>query len=862
MSANASSLRRILRSIGTHATPTANALRASPTQLPTLTTHARHSSTAPSPVRTPQGGTVASTDASTGNVPNASLQQADSPGIAIRKVNSTVPHHNDEEYKQGGASSDVSQPHRYTSNLEPTVKDGASFGKQYFRSAKASNNIRMKQRARRRALSKQRSEISENEAWQDILRLLEQDSPSEPEKYIKRMETITLPEGIFAKWIRDPNESILEVMQHTGSHVQVIPGTEVGLFSSLTLLGRPAQNALAKKLLQESDYLAAVSQDDLNTSKSLADYHLRLEVKDELDEIELKQLEAIVSATVGNGPTRAVESESSTRSREIEGVVSATVGNGPTRAVWSESSTTRLGESIRLNESRGQTGFGTAKPRTAVEFTDHIRYLTTTAPRTLRGRHREATDGTHAPIHEELTTLLTSAEYARLVTPLATGMALRYLARHMYFPAVRSILNALKDVKFQLDADLFNALLNSAAQRENVVAFFYIVNAMRQRTVTPNAGTWVAFHTLMLKRFPSDAEKVITRMRAKFVDADRSARIDSLEAYSEVLLATFIEAHPNASIKDFVENINRDMPGVKWLTTYSANKMCRFLLSRGHTTKALELVDELVRHGGRPDVVTLNTFLASAKRDGSMSMAISILRKFRDLHRESIALASTAENPLTVLPRAHDLSIAPNRHTFKLLFDLAWDRKYFNCTRVFWRYACCAGHPDSANTKLMRMSASSKGACGGLASIKTSAPAARAPMWWAWAAKFVMGVKAGLGPAEAAEVLRVVRPIDILAELPPTGPTGAISRAARAAAAEKRRDLVLADRDEVQSLLPVRPLAETAEEAFKLDREWKQGLLGLQKGYEKYGGEAMLGLMLEEGIQVPVEVGDGVGMKL
>jgi hypothetical protein len=48
-----------------------------------------------------------------------------------------------------------------------------------------------------------------------------------------------------------------------------------------------------------------------------------------------------------------------------------------------------------------------------------------------------------------------------------------------------------------------------------------------------------------------------------------------------------------------------------------------------------------------------------------------------------------------------------------------------------------------------------------------------------------------------------------------------------------------------------------------MDREWKEKSLGLPKGLSTYGnGDAMFELMLKEGIEVPVEIGDGVGLTL
>ena len=142
-------------------------------------------------------------------------------------------------------------------------------------------------------------------------------------------------------------------------------------------------------------------------------------------------------------------------------------------------------------------------------------------------------------------------------------------------------------------------------------------------------------------------------------------------------------------------------------------------------------------------------------------------------------------------------------------------------------------------------------------------------MWLAWAAKLAMGVKVGLSPVQAAEVLPLVGPVfnaeesgassldKTTAGNPPSAP---LSRRAKT---YYRRKLIKDDQDEVQSLKPLRPLAEMAEEAWRKDREWKDKFLGVPKGLEIYGdGDAMLDFMLNEAIEVPVEVGDGVGMKL
>jgi pentatricopeptide repeat protein len=875
MSTNAASLRRILRSIGSHATPATSCSKKVNVIASQLNTRSRHSSTAAAaPAKHDEAPHAA----------DASFRKRKTSSV-VRKTHSLPPEPSvvpeGSKVKPATEGEDESKPTldeilEGGANLSgenevgPTSKEGMTFRKQYFDAQKSDDKHRMKQRARRHLLSKQRSEMSEKQAWRDILRILDEGTPADAEHYIKRMETIRLPEGIFAQWIRDPGESILEVMQRTGSHVQVKPSKEIGRFSSITLLGTSSQNAAAKKLLQESDLLSAVSEDDLNASKNLADYHLHSEIGRPF----MKRNNRVINDVQTSDDLVDNELNDFDVSK-LEDAVSVTTGQDQTRAVWSKPSTTGLGESFRVKGPKGHTVIGTTKsavPSTAVAFTARIEQLTADRPHVLWTKGRRATDAPGRPLKDEVVALMTNPDCAHLITPVAARMALRYLAKHMYFPAVREILNALKDGNRQLDpelftADTFNVLLDAAARHENVVAFHYIVNTMRERSVSPNPGTWVAFHTLMLKRYPGDSDKVLQMIKVKSLHAEPSVAIENLEAFSSDLLLSFMRERPKASMKAFINSVTRDVAGVRWLTTFSANAMCHTLLKRGEITRAFAIVDELVRRRGRPDAVTLNIFLTAAQKDSHLPLAVAILRKFRDLHNNSIALASTAKNPITLLPRAHDLSITPDGSTFKILFSLAWDHGYMNCTRVFWRYACCAGHAHTSIAQQMKTSVTSQSAREGFVQTDDVKVSSRRGMWDAWAAKFAMGVKAGLGPTHAAEVLRIVRhsvaeDVSEKDSLSNTSEQLAARQASRQSA-YARRTLLLADRQEVQSLKPVQSLADMTEEAWRMDREWKERNLGLPKGLSTYGDrDAMFEMMLKEGIEVPVEVGDGVGLTL
>jgi pentatricopeptide repeat protein len=754
----------------------------------------------------------------------------------------------------------ISQPNPSAVNTEAAFKDKLGFHDRYFGANKARENGRMKEQARRHQLMAERHEFSEKRAWHGTIQVLQRDSPEGAKHYKKRMETIRLPEGIFARWLRDPGESILEVMQRTGSHVQVVPGRDVGLFSSLTLLGLPSQNAAARRLLQESDLLGAVSGDDLDALKSLADYNLRSEISDRhgkalkeddnnnvgeideslydlLDDVELGQLEDAVGIMTEN---KAAD----TSTGQLENAVDTMDEEAPTRAVWSEPSAS-FDVKRTAKKSTGDSLPATPPPTSAVSLMARIEDLTAPIPRQVWLKSFENLDQSGAAIQRELVALLTSPENAHLVTHRVVAKALVYLAHHMKFPAIRVIMNALKDTKLAIDADVFNTLLAAAAKAENTHAFHYIVHTMRGRGVCPNARTWVHFLTLTAKRFPEDADKVRSRMQKTAIDADLSTKIQSLEDHSAALLAAFIESYPDASFQDFIKTISDDMPGVRWLTSFSANTMCQHLLKAGNISTAFELVDELVIRGGRPDVVTLNIFLGAAEKDGNMEMAVAVLRKFHDLNAKSTPLAEANANRFMTLPRVHDLSIRLNGASFHLLSSIAWQKKYFNCSRVFWRYSCCAGHASAKIYKKIRHSIAISADANAMVRMDETT-GDRARMWNSLAARFIIGVQAGADPQSAAKVLSTARGVQTTA-----------------AAMTQRMQLLAQDPKEVQSLRPTRFLVDVAEEAYRQDRQWKFNLVGLPKGLKEFGSyDHMFEYMLRDGVKVPVRVGDATSMKL
>jgi hypothetical protein len=250
MSTNASSLRRVLRSIGSHATPTSHINRSFSASTNTCAAsqvlgrpakchhgsqHSRRYASSPRCLDVQRQKEAATQspqpipNQAPSDGPRKESEHGDGDGdgvLVVRRVQARPPPHQ------------IVRKMREPIKTDPVFKEKRVFKDRYFLASKAQDNERMKAQARRHQLMAERHEFSERKAWHGTVKVLQQDSPEGAKNHKKRMETIRLPEGIFARWLRDPGESILEVMQRTGSHVQVVPGQDVGLFYLLRMQRR------------------------------------------------------------------------------------------------------------------------------------------------------------------------------------------------------------------------------------------------------------------------------------------------------------------------------------------------------------------------------------------------------------------------------------------------------------------------------------------------------------------------------------------------------------------------------------------------------------------------------------------------
>lgn len=739
----------------------------------------------------------------------------------------------------------------------PRNQEESEFSRQYYESFQGKEKNTVLKQARRNQLVKERHGYDEETAWLQILELLQKESPRGAHRYVKRMETIRFPQGISAKWSGDAGESILEITLRTGSHVQTVSsGPNPTTFSSLKLWGKPDQNKAAKRMLQDSDLLQVVCEDNLNASTSLADYVLHSEVSKRHGEAK--------PAVGPDGALLGDDTSTNDASRLHGAKDGATEELPPTRSNWSYTRLRNEGAWIGQDRSWKSDMFPqTQEPggfMTAASLANRIEHL---SRQNIRKRHAITRN------QQKLVELLTRPENASHITPSAVASAFRFLAKHMFFPSIRSILTALEDTRVEVTAEVFVPLLTVAAMRENVMAFHNVVHIMRKRAVIPDSTTWVAFHTMTLKRFPHLADKVISGMHARGMTLNPETKVRNVEEYANDLFEAFAQAHPGATIEGFVENLDRDIPGGKWLTTFTVNKICHSLLKRGQIQLAYDLVDELVARGGRPSTVTLNTFLSAAKRDRSLEMAVATLRKFHNLHAKSRPLAKRKD--IKVFSRTHDLQIAVNETTLKHLLRLSWSQRQYNRFRVFWRFAACTGLLNTEILGKVHRRIVARSALD-FPRDNPSLNDSRSPrrrMWDAWAARFAIGVHSGLmvddtaagdvAPAieQSTRSSKAASPDDDVEGSTAFGTQVEKPVSPQRAHRQRLLEIYSKDVEHGQDLRPLETLVRLADEAQRRDEAWHVSLLGTPKGLaQDHSGEGMFDAMLLDAVDVPVEVRD------
>ncbi|KAK0292205.1 hypothetical protein LTS00_008040 [Friedmanniomyces endolithicus] len=564
-----------------------------------------------------------------------------------------------------------------------------------------------------------------SDIWLDlVMKDLEAATPADSAAFRRILENVRVPAGVKAVFKGNIGEAILEIMQRTGSHLQVLDGDlaltfarssqSVGRrsttgFQSLSLWGTPSENAAAIDLLPG---LVDVVTLNPKGSRNLKDFEHTTQ--------EIDRFGSIVVPS--EGPEEEIETtnnriwqEQGDKSMPQNGPPSVDPDKDdrvrvPIRAVWVYAAP-GVEEILETTAGDTQSVLSFKRPVvwSTVVFTDHVEALSTLPPRLVRRQIRHETSGQVLPrsntykqqVVVELLKCFSDPSASTCVSREAVDSALSFFIRVSDYNAIRQLLAILQENKlYALTTSNFDILLAAAAANDDMHNFRLWQRNMVQKGLRPSPSTWASLHRLVSRRCPGTPlpTRVFDAMHEKGLFTDLHTLQEQVkDTVKEALTAHLARnsASDDADLDAFVSIYDKRFgsPAYRhhfhqpkhssaihfrpWLTIETANIMAKVLLSHGRSHDALAVLRMLEDSGAQPRADTLNTFLTAAYRARDAEFAVSVVNHFAPFI-----------GPSSTCPR-NDIRL--NRISYAMLFRIAWRGKCFNMLRVIWRYACCAG---------------------------------------------------------------------------------------------------------------------------------------------------------------------------
>lgn len=246
----------------------------------------------------------------------------------------------------------------------------------------------------------------------------------------------------------------------------------------------------------------------------------------------------------------------------------------------------------------------------------------------------------------------------KFVSTGAANIALDYLCKHEFLSSARRVLAKCESVA---SADTYNILLQSAARRQDLNIFHYILLSMSRLHVQPNNKTWLAFLQCILS--PHIKAKVLQHMDSKGL-LNRSETVrGALQLTVHDSLSQHLQSGGNVS--EFIEKLNQ-LYGQKWKSALIINQMLRQLLGNKDFSAMLQLAEISERQRLPIDAMTLKLMLTFFSAD--IQKALWFIFRYTDPQRDPF-----------------------DARTLEKLFLIAFKNKSLNVCRVLWRYACTKG---------------------------------------------------------------------------------------------------------------------------------------------------------------------------
>ena len=713
---------------------------------------------------------------------------------------------------------------------EPRMKDTVDFGPSYFQSQIHRQSAEQSKAAKRHnVLQRQR----DSDTWKRILRMLDGATPANIGRYKRIVEIVTLPKGVAAVFEPSKEIAVLEIMQRTGCHLQMVSGYAVqgrsNAFTGIALQGTHSQNSSALSLLPQ--YITVSNLETAETRARLKRKELRRTLKTEESE-DGKELDY----------WQIYEDDGNTQrpnDRQVEGDQEASNPTLQVRSVWAVD---RLKNGVEQQIQKSKRDVPSL--RTPADFTAYVHDLTV-----MRRGVRSSIDDPQPSVNpsrrridsemQDLVSLFTDSTTSHLSTPESIARSIDFLAKHSNFAAIRQIFKALDEDNRSIGPLGFNALLSAAAHAGDIHNFEQVLMLMRRRrtTWTPGSSTWASLHNLLCQRMPDEADAIPLMMRDK--GHLRNNHSLKMVIQNEVRHHLISHIQSGGDIDGFLTAYSTRIqhtyqrPGHNWLDTDVLNRMLYVLVTLGRTKEAVRLLEHFRENGHTPvETATLNTLLSTTSHDFDGGSAIAVLRHFR------VGDAG---------------AVMPDMITYQILFMIAWRRKYYNMLRVVWRYACVAGEVTYDMRRRMTRSLLAY-------SPLREERLGMSSVFRAWAAKFAVDVARDLIPGTlrpyetspdrllGADELRLL----VLGCQDPLEKKSAESTARR----QELKGYIENDLKEAGSCKPVLPLPIVLERAWQKDLRWQERGAAIPQGHHSDAGRDALQHALLHGIRVPMRPGD------
>jgi hypothetical protein len=303
---------------------------------------------------------------------------------------------------------------------------------------------------------------------------------------------------------------------------------------------------------------------------------------------------------------------------------------------------------------------------TVRSFKEHVEDLTTAqAPRLVRRELYGAEGDTHnVLVAEILCHLFTDTHTALSASAVALNLAVTFLCKHTeLFHQRNQLYHHCRQMRLTLQPQTYNRLLRASMLQKEMTRFIQVLDDLLSDGHQPDYRVWL----VLLKSASSMRHKRAVRewmrrknlLRSNFVKGEVAAELISTELG--------LKAHEGIHPKMYVESIDARI-GRGWMSQSSVTRSLMSCSNNKAWTLAVEIFKEAQRRGVKFDHNALPHLFSFMQQRGSLRDSLDLLR--------SHLVQTTGRNDRVIIP---------------IIFMTAWKHRFYNVSRVLWRYAAVQG---------------------------------------------------------------------------------------------------------------------------------------------------------------------------